>query len=73
MSLAPLKENNVSFSPSKEMRKLKIELADRSFELKKMEEDYAEQKAHLIIQHNHDKNHYHKTIKDLKEKLVDEN
>ena len=36
MSLGPLKENNVSFSPSKEMRKLKIELADRTFELKKL-------------------------------------
>lgn len=46
------KENNSSLSPSKEMRKLRVELSDRLFELRKLEEDHAEEKAHFQMNYS---------------------
>ena len=73
MSSGPLKENSNSISPSKEMRKLRIQLTDRNFELKKMEEDYAEYKAHLLMQHNAERNCLSKNIRELKDKMAEDN
>lgn len=50
----------------KEIKKLKIDLSDTLFELKKMEEDYAEEKAHILMQSNAEKNSLNAIIKELK-------
>jgi hypothetical protein len=45
------------------MIKLRVELSDKIFELKKLEEDYAEKYAHMILQFNQEKLQYNATIK----------
>lgn len=40
-----------------------MELADRVFELKKQQQDFAEEKAHLIQAHNHERNNLTMQIK----------
>lgn len=66
------KENHHN-SPSKELQKLKIDLNDRIFEIRKMEEDYAQQKAKLMIELQKEKQNNSKTIKDLKAKNITDN
>lgn len=55
------------------MRKLRVELSDRVFEIRKMEEDYAEQKAHIQMAHTAEKNTLNATIMELRNKITEEN
>lgn len=57
----------------KEILRLRVELNDRTFELHKLEEDHAQQKAQIYIQLQKEKQHYNKTIKELRDKIKDDN
>ena len=48
LSINTNKENRAS-SPSKDLQKLRIELNDKIFEIKKITEDHAEEKGKLLM------------------------
>lgn len=66
-SKAGNKENR-TVSPSKELQKMKIELNDKIFENHKLEEDFAQERAKLVINFQKERTNLNKTIKELKHK-----
>lgn len=66
------KENQTT-EPAKEIQKLKVELNDRTFQLRKLEEDHAQEKAKIFIQLQKEKQIHAKTIKELKDKIKEDN
>jgi hypothetical protein len=66
-------KENQTVEPNKELIRLKVELNDRTFELHKLEEDHAQEKARIYIQLQKEKQSHAKTVKELKDKIKEDN